>query len=200
MLRLLIIAVVSTMLLIPIAGFSSNIITNEPILIVVSVGLGYVVIPVILLRLWPKPKIKKGKEWKSIAEALEEGELLTIEHEVRDVAEIEEFEDEGLHFLLKIETGETLYLCGQYLYGIVERNEFPSCKVRLFTNKVTGQFYGIEPVGERITNWSRYTFTDESIKSEFAVADGELHLQSIAEIISELGCQFVGWVARPCMA
>ncbi|WP_426994526.1 hypothetical protein [Methylomonas sp. CM2] len=171
------------MLLIPIAGYSSNIITNGPLLIAVSCGLAYVVIPVFLLCLWPA---QKAKQSKSMQDALYDGDLLTVEHEVQDVVQIEEIEDEGLHFLLAIETGDTLSLSGQYLYGPVERNEFPSRRVRLFTNKTTGLLYGIEPIGERIPHWALYdSFTDEAPNSDLTIEDGKLYSQPIAEIVSQ---------------
>lgn len=61
MLRLIVIAVVCTVLLIPIAGFSSNISTNDPLLIAISFGLAYVAIPAFLLQIWPALKGKKLK-------------------------------------------------------------------------------------------------------------------------------------------
>lgn len=185
MLRLVVIAIVCTALLIPIAGFSSNIITNGPLLIAVSFGLAYVAIPAFLLRIWPAPK---GKKSKSMQDALWDGELVTLDYDVHAVAQIEEMEDEGLHFLVATETGQTLCLSGQYLYGPVERNVFPSQRVRVFKNKITGLFYGVEPIGQRLTSWPIYDpFTAENAQSTFMPEDGELYSQSIAEIVAALG-------------
>ena len=187
MLRLIVIAVVCTMLLIPIAGFASNIISNGPLLIGVSFGLSYVVFPAILLQIWPAPK---GKKSKSMQDALWDGELLTVEYEALAVAQIEEMEDEGLHFLVTIDSGQTLCLSGQYLYVPVERNTFPSERIRIFKNKVTGLCYGIEPLGKLIETWDIYDpFTVERAKSDFMVEDGELYAQSITEIVAALGLQ-----------
>lgn len=185
MLRLIVIAVVCTMLLIPVAGFASNIVSNGPFLIAISFGLAYVVFPAILLQIWPAPK---GKKFKSMQDALWDGELLTVEYEARTVAQIEELEDEGLHFLVTIDGGQTLCLSGQYLYGPVERNVFPSERIRVFKNRVTGLFYGIEPLGKALDTWTIYDpFTVERAKSDFMVQDGELYAQPIMEIVTTLG-------------
>jgi hypothetical protein len=187
MLRLIVIAAVCTMLLIPVAGFASNIISNGPLLIAVSFGLAYVVFPAILLQVWPAPK---GKKFKSMQDALWDGELLTVEYEARTVAEIEETEDEGLHFLVAIDSGQTLCLSGQYLYGPVERKVFPSERIRVFKNRATGLFYGIEPVGKPLDTWPVYDpFAVERAKADFTLQDGELYVQSIEEIVSTLGLQ-----------
>jgi len=185
MFRLIAIAVVCTMLLIPIAGFSSNIISSGPLLIAVSFGLAYFVIPAYLLRIWPSQKAKK---LKSMSDALWDGELKTVEYKVCAVAQIEETEDEGLHFLVTTETGQTLSLSGQYLYGPVERKAFPSEGVRLFKNTVTGQLYGIEPFGQRVKSWPIYDpFTAGQVQTELSIEDGQFYPMSIEEIISKLG-------------
>lgn len=185
MLRLIVIAVACTFLLIPVAAFSGSIITSEPLLIAVSFGLACVVVPAVLLRIWPAPK---GKRSKPMQDALWDGELVTLAYEARSVAQIEEMEDEGLHFLVETDTGETLFLSGQYLYGPVERGAFPSEQVRLFRNQKTGLFYGIEPVGPRLASWPRYEpFTAENSASGFMPENGKLYARSIPEIVAALG-------------
>lgn len=59
MLRLLTIAIICTGLLIPIAGFSSGIISNNWLAIACSFGMAYVALPVVLLRIWPDARNKK---------------------------------------------------------------------------------------------------------------------------------------------
>lgn len=187
MLRLFAIAVVCTMLLIPIAGFSSNMISNEPLLIAVSFGLAYLVIPAYLLHIWPARRAKKPK---SMSDALWDGELQTDEYKICAAVQIEEVEDEGLHFLLATDSGKTLALSGQYLYGLVERRVFPSERVRVFKNILTGQIYGIEAVGQRLANWSIYdSFTYGKVQSAITIEDGMFYQMSIDEIISKLGCR-----------
>ena len=184
MFRLIAIAVVCTMLLIPIAGFSRNIISSDPLLIAVSCGLAYFVIPAYLLHIWPS---KGAKQFKPMADALLDGELQTVDYKVCAIAQIEEAEDEGLHFLVTTETGQTLSLSGQYLYGPVERKVFPSEGVRLFRNVATGELYGIEPVGQRIEAWPIYDpFTVGQVQTENFIEDGRLYSMPIEEIIAKL--------------
>ena len=189
MFRLIAIAAVCTLLLIPIAGFSSNIISNGPLLIAVSVALAYFVIPIFILRAWPARKVKK---LKSMSSALWDGELQTDEHRVFAVAQIEETEDEGLHFLVTTEPGQTLSITGQYLYGPVERKAFPSEGFRLFKNSVTGQIYGIEPLGRPIMSWPIFDpFTIGQVQSDLLIEDGKFYAMSIDEIIAKLGLRLV---------
>jgi hypothetical protein len=183
-LRLIIIAIVCTMLLIPIAGYSSNIIKNGPLLIAVSFGLSYVAIPAFLLYIWPAPK---GKAAKSMQDALWDGDLVTIHWEIHEAAQIEEFEDEGLHFLFTVEPGKTLCLSGQYLYRPVERGSFPSEQVRIFMQKSSGVIYGIEPVGQRLESWIVYgPIAETRTAPGLMLEDGRLYAKSIAEIAAQL--------------
>jgi hypothetical protein len=181
--RLIAIAAICTMLLIPIAGFSSNVISNGPLLIFVSFGLAYLAIPAYLLHIWPAQKSPKGK---SMQDALWDGELATIEHQVSEVAQIEEVEDEGLHFLVHTSNGETLYLSGQYLYGPVERKSFPSDRVRVFTNRSNGVRYGIEPIGPLMKSWTVYESPNLETGSALStLEDGQIYRQTIAELAAK---------------
>jgi hypothetical protein len=187
MFRLIAIAVICTMLLIPIAGFSSNIISNGPLLAAVSFGLAYLVVPAFLLHIWPA---QKRRTVSSMQDALLDGELVTVEHGAREIVQIEEAEDEGLHFLVATESGQTLFLSGQYLYGLVERRTFPSERLRAFGNRVTGLSYGIEPVGRPLAAWPVYaSFTSNLTSSQMTLEDGKLYAQTIAAIVAEFGLQ-----------
>lgn len=187
MFRFIIIAIVCTGMLIPIAGFSSNIISNGAVLIALTFGLGYVALPILLLSIWPEAK---GKRSKSIQDALWDGELLTTEYESCAVAQIEETEDEGLHFLVTTQTGETIFLSGQYLYELVERNMFPSERFRIFKNKTTGESYGIEPAGTRLASWSTFgPFAPENSSANFFPEDGVLYPETIGSLVAKLGLQ-----------
>lgn len=191
MIRLIAIAVICTMLLIPIAGFSSNIISGGPLLIAVSFGLAYVVIPAYLLHIWPA---RKRNNVKSMQDALWQSELVTVEHQISQVAQIEEMEDEGFHFLVATERDETLFLSGQDLYGPVDRKSFPSQRVRVFTNKVSGLRYGIEPVGQALESWPVYEpFNLEQMRSSDTLEDGKYYKESIPEIVAKFGLR----LARP---
>jgi hypothetical protein len=184
MIRLILIAIVCTALLIPIAAATSRIISSQPLLIAISFGLAYIVAPAVLLQTWPA---RRGKKSKSIGDALWDGELLTVDYPVSAVAQIEEMEDEGLHFLVAIDNVGTLWLSGQYLYGPVERGEFPSQGIRLFRNKATGAFYGIEATGQRLEQWVTYDpVQGEPTEAGFELEDSKVYSQSIEQIAAAL--------------
>lgn len=187
MFRFIIIAIVCTGMLIPIAGFSSNIISNSAVLIALTFGLGYVALPILLLSIWPEAKERRSK---SMQDSLWDGDLLTTEYEACAVAQIEESEDEGLHFFVAVKSGETIFLSGQYLHDLVERNMFPSERFRIFKNKTTGESYGIEPTGARLVNWSTFgLFAAESSSANLFPKDGVLYSESISALVASLGLQ-----------
>jgi len=146
MFRLLTIGIVATFLLIPIAGFSSNIVGDSWLLIVVSFVTGYVIVPAILLRLWPD----KRNEPESMESALSEGRLLSNQYEVSAAISIRHYEGDGEQFLLDIQDGVTLSLWSELLSGGVKRGDFPSDRIRVYRNLVTDTLYGIERLGQPV--------------------------------------------------
>jgi hypothetical protein len=185
LIRLVAIAIVSTVLLIPIAGFASNITSNKLLLIVVSFGTSYVLIPMLLLRLWPA---ERSAVEDSIATALWSGELLTTEYTVHEVVEVEEVEDEGFHFLLSTGENETLFLSGQYLYGLVEQHKFPSSQLRVFRHRTKGHAYGIEPIGSAMKSWRCLSCANlESVNVN--LEDGQLVSKPLDALVAELGLE-----------
>src|SRR5438105_14334284 len=152
MLRLIIIATVCTLSLIPIAGYGSNIISNVALLIALTFALGYVALPALLLNLWPA---KRQESVQSMELALAKGDLVVEEYRVSAAAELEEVEDEGAHFLLTTDTGRTLYLSGQYLYDPVGRKAFPCGHFRLYRHRLSGLVYGVEALADSLTAWPK---------------------------------------------
>jgi len=73
MLRLIIIAVICTISLLLIAGYLSHIITNDLLLIAISIGLSTVVVPTILIFIWPAPK---GRQHNSKQVFVDDGESI----------------------------------------------------------------------------------------------------------------------------
>lgn len=91
-----------------------------------------------------------ARDASNMATALAHGELGVDEYTVSSYIEIDEFEDEGLFFLLNIGPGETLCLRGQYLYEAVESGRFPASKLRIFWNRRSKDSYGVEASGLRL--------------------------------------------------
>lgn len=106
----------------------------------------YIAFPILAMKVWT------GKRPSAISmlAALEDGSLVSADYEVDEVIVIEESEDEGLHFLLDIGQGRTLFLSGQYLYGPVESGRFPSTRIRVFWHAQSDLTYGVQSLGDRI--------------------------------------------------
>jgi hypothetical protein len=183
MIRIITIAVISTFLLIPIAGYSSNIIKNEAVLIAVSFLTGYVIIPILLMRLWPSKNIKID----SIETALAKGTVLITEYEVLEMVEIDEDEDEGLHYLIAVSPEKTLSLFGQYLYPYQENEKFPSDRIRVITNTEHEYCYGIECIGNKLCNIKRIPpASAEAWGEEVVPYDLQLLNKPLSEVVSDI--------------
>ncbi|WP_194868227.1 hypothetical protein [Pseudoalteromonas sp. PPB1] len=185
MLRLIIVAIVSTFLLIPVAGFSSNIIGNEVLLVVISCFIGYVIVPIILLRLWPAKPATLTLD--TLQQAIEKGHITTIEYAISEVVEIEEYEDEGLHYLLSISSEKTLSLRGHYLYPYSELPNFPATIMRLFVHTENNLCYGIECVGSNLGSVRKVTqASNAAVDAEVVPSDMEVIEKPISDVVSEI--------------
>ena len=182
--RLLVIAVVSTFLLIPIAGFSSNIVSNTAALILVSVVTGYVIVPAILLKIWePRDLPVTGY----LDEAVATGTLTYSDFDVRQVISIAESEDEGLHFLLEVGPDQTLFLSGQYLYGPVEKGLFPSTKIRIYWDSGDDMTVGVAGLGTPVEAVAELPpFTLEQFESDSIPADRSIIERSIHDVAESM--------------
>ena len=117
--------------------------------------------------------------------ALAAGELCVVEYEVSEAIEVEEFEDEGKHFLLAIGPSETLFLSGQYLYEPVERGIFPSTRIGLFGHKALGITYGVQCLGEPMKPTVLLSaLTEEQFKAGAVPSDRDVLQVPIREAIS----------------
>ena len=132
MLRLAVIIGFCTLAIIPIAGFASNIIKNEVLLIAFTFGFGYVALPAMLLYVWPEPSVP------SMESALAAGDLVTTQYSAVKLVQLEHIDERGPYFL-------------------VETLEF-----RVFANRPTGLVYGVEPSGTPLESWPVYGEFTES--------------------------------------
>ncbi len=110
---------------------------------IAAVGM-YVAFPVFALRVWPG-KAKAGLP--SMNGALISGDLAESEFDVSEAVAIDELEDEGLHYLLRIAPDRTLCLSGQYLYEPVRAGRFPSTRIRVYWHRIAGVTYGVQTLG-----------------------------------------------------
>ena len=119
-----------------------------------------------------------------MAMALSKAELQCEEYAVQQAVEIEEFEDEGLFFLLDVGKDRTLCLRGQYLYEAVENGSFPSSKIRLFWNQRVGETYGVEGAGLKLLLTRKLPpLNEKQLASEILPGDRDLLEQKIEDVI-----------------
>lgn len=86
-------------------------------------GSSCVLCGVIAWRFCGRPNMKPTDFTRPDYEKL--GLLVSEEFSVRRAFEVEEYEDEGLHFFLELEDGRVLFLCGHYLYDHQEISDDP---------------------------------------------------------------------------
>jgi hypothetical protein len=83
-------------------------------LVVVMIGL----IAAALVLFSPRNPLTGVRPAEELAQELDAQGLLTTRHfTVTRAFEVEEFEDEGMHFYLELSDGRVLFMTGQYLYG-----------------------------------------------------------------------------------
>jgi len=104
---------------------------------IVGIGTGLLIPPLVglaYLIFGERLQVANGKSVSLQLSELREAGLLETEHfSVTRAFEVEEAEDEGMHFFLELPAGAVLYLTGQYLYeyepgdstGEAEQRQFP---------------------------------------------------------------------------
>ncbi len=141
----------------------------------------YLAFPILGMRIWRAPA---SQNLASMETALAAGELGSVDYEVSEVIEVEEFEDEGKHFLLAIGPSETLFLSGQYLYEPIEQGIFPSTRLRIFWHKSLGVTYGVQCLGKSIKPKVRLpAFTQEQCDKGAVPQDRDVLRRSIQDVL-----------------
>src|SRR5690606_12055741 len=90
----------------------------------------YIAFPILAMTVWSEkaPDIPQSMEL-----ALNNGSLASADFDVSDIIEVQEGEDEGGRtYLMDVGNNRTLFVSGDYLYGVVESGRFPSTRIRLF--------------------------------------------------------------------
>lgn len=112
-----------------------------------------------LFNSWENRPIKWWKpfHYPTIEEMEEKGLVETQIFHARRAFQVEEYEDEGLHYFLELEDGSVLYLSGQYLYDYEEIDDepeysqpktFPCEKFVIKRHKKYGYVLAIETQGK----------------------------------------------------
>jgi|ERR1043166_874607 hypothetical protein len=116
LIRLLLAALVTFGALLASAALAFNILPKDSSPILVGIVLAAVLIGIGLVTL---VLFNLGRRYKTgpTLEELEAGGLVvSTEYKAKRAFEVEEFEDEGLHYFIELADGSVLYLNGQYLY------------------------------------------------------------------------------------
>lgn len=176
MLRLAIIIGFCTLCLIPIAGFASNVIENEALLIAFVFGFGYVALPAMLLHLWP------ARTMDTMERALAAGNLVTTQY---SAVKLVELDDAGEYaFLAELADGRTLALGPDSLVDLVANGRFPTLQFRTFTHRRSTALYGLEPIGEPLQSWPVYGQFSEVLHGS---VDGQIYDAPLDRLLARLG-------------
>lgn len=144
--RILFVAVSAVVLFFPIFWLFAQVVGNDWGAGIAALFM-YVWYPYMALKFLGRKDAVPASDMES---ALAKGELAVKEYDVSAYIEIDEFEDEGLFFLLSIGPDETFCLRGQYLYEAVESGGFPASKIRVFWNRRLNSTYGVEGSGMQL--------------------------------------------------
>jgi hypothetical protein len=108
------------------------------------------------------------------AEDLVRGRAEVTVYDVVDAIQVEESEDEGSTYYLKLANGAVLFLSGQYLYEAEEAKRFPSTRVVLTRAPASRTVLDLESVGTYLAPSStRPPFSVQELRVRTAPDDGD---------------------------
>jgi hypothetical protein len=104
------------------------------------------------------------------------GQIVKTDHKAHRAFEVEEFEDEGLHFFVEVEDGGVLYLTGQYLYDYQPSPRlFPCTEFTVIQNKDKGWVEDVQCRGTALEpEIVCPPFSKEFYKNGLDWADGDI--------------------------
>jgi hypothetical protein len=156
MLRLFSAAIAGFLVFVLMAYFVKR--ADEPFFIILVGTLStFVLAPWLVLRFWPRAD--------PLMRAARAGELEVHEFNVVRAWQIAELEDEGLHFVLELASGGTLFLSGQFLYEPVAKGSFPCEELKVSVDTRTKDVLALDCRGERIETIATLdAFSDVELK------------------------------------
>jgi len=111
----------------------------------------------------------------AFAADLDGGQLVTETFEVADAICIEEHEDEGSSYYLKLADGTVLFLSGQYLYEPEDAGSFPSTRVAVTRAPQSRIVFDVECLGQPLpASAKRAPFSREEHRAGRVPPDGAL--------------------------
>lgn len=171
-----------------IAGFLVFVLTtyfvkraDEPFFIILFGTLStFVLAPWLVLRIWPPPDPAKR--------AALAGKLRVHEFNIVRAWQIAEFEDEGLHFVLELASGGTLFLSGQFLYEPVAKGVFPCAELKVSVDTRTQDVLALDCAGEQIQIVDTLgAFTDEELERRVHPGAFQVYRKPAGRVLQALG-------------
>lgn len=98
-----------------------------------------------------------------LTDELERGHVEVITYEVADAIAVEEREDEGSQYFLKLRDEQVLFIAGQHLYELAEDTRFPTTRFQVVKTPRTGRLLSFTCLGTYLPPSSR--------RSPFSLAD-----------------------------
>lgn len=109
-------------------------------------------------------------------------------YEITEAIKIEEFEDEGSNYYLKLSDGGVLFLSGQYLYDVEDNHNFPSSCVKIVRTSATKTLLNIECFGNYIAPTAILPpFSKKRIETGNIPSDGDILSTPFETLIPKAG-------------
>jgi membrane protein implicated in regulation of membrane protease activity len=126
---------------------------------------------VVFRRLWRR---ERDSGWlERIGRDLAGGQASVTRARVTDAVKVEELEDEGSSYYLRLDDGRVLFLSGQYLYDVEEAGRFPCAVVSVVRAPTTRIVFSVTCEGAPIQPSSRRPpFTDDEYEGGRVPEDG----------------------------
>lgn len=106
---------------------------------------------------------------------LQGGEAEEVLYEAVDAIQVEETEDLGSNYYVRLDDGRVLFLSGQYLYESEEAQQFPSTRFTLVRTPHAGFFLDFRVSGSYLRpSTVRPRFTDQEYRTGVVPTDGDL--------------------------
>jgi hypothetical protein len=181
--RFIIIAITSIILFFPAFWLFSQVVGDNWGAGIAAVAM-YLAFPILMMKVWPETK-KRHPD--AMYEALVNGTLSSADYSIEEAVEIEEYEDEGQHYLLDIGNAQTLSLSGQYLNSLVEAGKFSSSRIRVYWDTAEGCTFGIECLGAKILpSETLKPLTEAAYDQNIVPADREVLDQPLRKVVEIL--------------
>jgi hypothetical protein len=144
----------------------------------------YLAFPIVAIKVWPG---RAPESPRSMELALDEGTLASAEFDISEIVEVQEWEDEGRTYLMDIGNNRTLFVSGQYLYGVVDSGRFPSTRIRLFWDEQQNLTFGVQCLGDRLIPSRKIApLPLEVLESENYPEDRDVIGQRLHDVVEKL--------------